>query len=152
MLPCLTCLKFFTLLRLLLDACIRSVLCPAQNYWRRENRWGSLKVSLENAGWWQTEISNKNVQKKSAKTITPIYGFSSVPQINMIKQKKSITTIFEHVFLYLFFRPSCEEVQLKKVVINFLNLATFTFSTSVFHIMCKSSYGFHFICSFKKMK
>ena len=51
---------------------------------------------------------------------TPIYGLSSVPQINMIKQKKSITTIFEHVFLYLFFRASCEEVHLKKVVINFL--------------------------------
>ena len=83
---------------------------------------------------------------------TPIYGFSSVPQINMIKQKKSITTIFEHVFLYLFFRPSCDEVHLKKVVINFLNLATFTFSTSVFHIMCKSSYGFHFICSLNEMK
>ena len=83
----------------------------------------------------------------------PIYGFSSVPKINMIKQKKSITTIFEHVFLYLFFRPSCEEVHLKKAFINFLNLAaTFTFSTSVFHIMCKSSYGFHFICSLNKMK
>ena len=80
---------------------------------------------------------------------TPIYGLSSVPQINMIKQRKSITTIFEHVFLYLFFRAS---FHLKKVVINFLNLATFTFSNSVFHRMCKSSYGFHFICSLNKMK
>ena len=43
-----------------------------------------------------------------------LYGLSSVPQINMIKQKKSITTIFEHVFLYLFFRASCEDVHLKK--------------------------------------
>ena len=43
-------------------------------------------------------------------------------------------------------------VHLKKVIIIFLNLATFAFSTSVFHIMCKSSYGFHFIGSLYKIK
>ena len=56
-----------------------------------------------------------------------MYGVSSVLQINTIKQKKSITTIIEHVFLYLFFRASCEEVHLKKWLLIFVNLATFTF-------------------------
>ena len=41
---------------------------------------------------------------------------------------------------------------MKKVIIIFLNLATFAFSTSVFHTMCKSSYFFHFIDSLYKMK
>ena len=70
----------------------------------------------------------------------------------MVKQKKYIATIFEHIFLYLFFRASYEDVDLNKVIIIFLNLATFAFSTSVFHIMWKSSYGFHLIDSLFKMK
>ena len=41
---------------------------------------------------------------------------------------------------------------MKKVIIIYLNLATLAFSTSVFHTMCKSSYGFHFIGSLYKMK
>ena len=31
---------------------------------------------------------------------TPLYSLSSGPQINMVKQKKCIATIFEHIFLY----------------------------------------------------
>ena len=83
---------------------------------------------------------------------TPLYSLSSGPQINMVKQKKCIATIFENIFLYLFFRASYEDVDLKKVIIIFLNLNLDAFSTSVFHIMCKSSYGFHFIGSLYKMK
>ena len=64
---------------------------------------------------------------------------------------KYVATIFEHNFYTYFFRKCYEEVDLKKVIIIFLNLATYAFSTSVFHIMCKSSYGFHFIGSLYKM-
>ena len=64
---------------------------------------------------------------------------------------KYIATIFEHNFYTYFFRKFYEEVDLKKVIIIFLNLATYAFSTSVFHIMCKSSYGFNFIGSLYKM-
>ena len=64
---------------------------------------------------------------------------------------KYIATIFEHNFYTYFFRKCYEEVDLKKVIIIFFNLATYAFSTSVFHIMCKSSYGFHFIGSLYKM-
>ena len=34
----------------------------------------------------------------------------------MVKQKKCIATIFEHIFLNLFFRASYEDVDLKKVI------------------------------------
>ena len=118
-------------------------------------RWSFINILLFRKMMTSAKNSAKMFHPSFIKIIlfyTPIYGLSYVPQINMIKQKKSITTIFEHVFLYLWFQASCEEVRLKKVVINFLNLATFNFSTSVFHIMCKSSYSFHFICSLNKMK
>ena len=74
-------------------------------------------------------------------------------EISEISSKfmKYIATIFEHNFYTYFFRKCYEEVDLKKVIIIFLNLATYAFSTSVFHIMCKRSYGFHFIGSLYKM-
>ena len=72
---------------------------------------------------------------------TPLYGLNSVPPITMIEQKK-----------FHKFRASYEDVDLKKVIIIFLNLATYAFSTSVFQIMCKSSQGFNFIGSLYKMK
>ena len=49
-----------------------------------------------------------------AKNNTPLYSLSSGLQINMVKQKKCIATIFEHIFWYLFFRASYEDVDLKK--------------------------------------
>ena len=61
---------------------------------------------------------------------TPLYGLNSYFFDNVMK--KTLTY--------------------KKSDHYFLNLATFAFSTSVFHIMCKSSYGFHFIGSLYKMK
>ena len=53
---------------------------------------------------------------------------------------KYIATIFEHNFYIYFFRKCYEEVDLKKVIIIFLNLATYAFS-----------YGFHFMGSLYKM-
>ena len=81
---------------------------------------------------------------KVAANNTPLFNYYDWTKvISEISSKfmKYIATIFEHNFYTYFFRKCYEEVDLKKVIIIFLNLATFAFSTSVFHIMCKSSYG-----------
>ena len=55
-------------------------------------------------------------------------------------------------FFIIIFRATCEDVHLKKLIINFLNLSTTAFSTSVCHIMYTSSYDFRFIGHLYKMK
>ena len=64
----------------------------------------------------------------------------------MIEQKKFRASYEIHS------NQDLEHNVMKKVIIIFLNLATFAFSTSVFHTMCKSSYCFHFIDFLYKMK
>ena len=81
-----------------------------------------------------------------------LYSLSSGPQINMVKQKKCIATIFEHIILYLLFRSSYEDVRLKKVIIVLKPISTLAFSTSVFHIIYKVHWAFISISPLYKME
>ena len=70
--------------------------------------------------------------------------------------KVSLTLLVDGLlnWLYIAWGVKDNAVFFAVFAINFLSMvvAPFAFSTSVFYIMCKSSYGFYFIGSLYKMK